>query len=653
MTTLFRGNLQTALIAACPLLLLLSCTKSSQTVDLENTVKQDYGLVKERIAKHVVKPVSQTLTEQERPNILWILTDDQRADSVAAVNQVLRGTNESALGYVESPNLDALAKEGVLFTHAYNQSPGCSPSRYSMATGQYPHKSGRYGFEYSHKDNELARATIPEILRENGYQTMLAGKAGLRIRHYNAKETGRGAPLIYDYEVERYALSKAGITDWGKKDVWDWSIGKVVSSSEIFYFPDGSTRAFEFLKDGKLTNETNPIDKELGIVRAYTRRAKNLILAGESPQPAGETLDGHILKSFQRYLSKADDAYVSVLGDNIKGPDSTKPVMVSLSFALPHTPVLPPKSYQDRFEKINYKIPKFSKDEVEKLPKQLQNLYNTMKIDGLTEEEKLKTIQDYYAFTAYGDALIGEAIEDFKAYSKSTNRPYIILMTVGDHGWHLGEQGIAAKFAPWNMSGHGSIIAVDSSGKYFPRNTVHTEFVEYVDIAPTLYSAAGVDVNKIEHLDGFDLAEVIRKPELKRDYVLGEMNQIIGDRAYFRSKRYAFSMRVRPKDGKPGETHAPGENIMWAVNASPEKVEMSLYDMSCDPNERNNVAYDPAYKDIAKALREKAQNIFLGDGRVEIDWKKANEFHVSNFAAGAHDRKLPKAHSIAVKCNKT
>ena len=88
--------------------------------------------------------------EKVKPNILWILTDDQRADSIAVVNQALRGTNESELGYVESPNLDALAKEGVLFPLAYNQSPGCSPSRYSMATGQYPHRSGRYGFEYSH-----------------------------------------------------------------------------------------------------------------------------------------------------------------------------------------------------------------------------------------------------------------------------------------------------------------------------------------------------------------------------------------------------------------------------------------------------------------------------------------------------------------------
>lgn len=630
---------------------LISCSQSSSTNKIADSNEINRTLPQARIASAVAQQLDLKLTDTNKPNILWIVTDDQRVDSIAAVNKVLRGSEESALGYVESPNLDALAKEGVLFTHAYNQSPGCSPSRYSMVTGQYPHRSGRYGFEYSHKDNDFAQETIPEVLRKHGYQTMLAGKAGLRIRHFDAKETGRGNPLIYDYEVERYALGKAGITDWGKKDVWDWSVGKLVSSAEVFYFPDGSTHEFENIKDGKPVTGVNPIDNELDIVRAHTRRSKNLILAGESPQPAGETLDGHILKAFKRYLKNENTDYESVLGDKIKGPDISKPVMLSLSFAFPHTPVLPPKSYQDRFEKIQYKIPKFSKDEVEKLPAQLKKLYEIMQTDGLSDEEKQRTIQDYYAFTAYGDALIGEAIEDFKAYSNRTNRPYIILMTVGDHGWHLGEQGIQAKFAPWNMSGHGAIIAVDSSGKYFPKNTVHTDFVEYVDIAPTLYAAAGVDTQKLKYLDGFDLANIIRKPKLKRDYVLGEMNQIIGDRAYLRSKRYAFSMRVRPQNGKPGETHAPGDDIMWAINASAQHVEMSLYDMSCDPNERNNIAYDPAYTDVANALRIKAQNIFLGDGRVEIDWTKQNVSYVSDFAKGAHDLKLPDELSTPVSCS--
>lgn len=615
---------------------LLSCSLINQPQANKHSIAAD------RVAMNAAKalPTKAQQNEKVKPNILWILTDDQRADSIAAVNQALTGNKESELGYVESPNLDALAKEGVLFPLAYNQSPGCSPSRYSMATGQYPHHSGRYGFEYSHRQNETAKPTIPEVLRANGYQTMLAGKAGLRIK--NAPNKG-GSPLIYDFEVERYALERAGIGDWGKTAEYNWAkSNRPISITEHLYFPDGTVDSFLYQKNGKYISKPNPIDKKLDIIRSYTRGSQTLIMAGESPMPEDKTLDGRILEAFQNYLGHANREYTSMLGDKISGPKDDKPVMISLSFHFPHTPVLPPKSYQDRFEKYPYKIPKFSKDELKKLPKQLVKIYNSMQIDGLTKAEKLRIIQDYYAYTAYGDSLIGKAIKDFKAYNEKTNRPYLIIATVGDHGWHLGEQGIAAKFSPWNKSGHGAMIVADSTGEYFPKNTVHSDFVEYVDIAPTIYAAAGVELEtQTPYLDGFNLANVIRQPALKRDYVLGELNQIVGDRVYLRSKRFGFSMKIRPFNGKPGETHAVGENIMWAVNAPAKEVELALYDMVCDPNERNNVAYDPAYAEITNALRTKAQNIFLGDNRLEVNWKKANVSHVSDFAVGAHDRKLP------------
>lgn len=65
----------------------------------------------------------------ERPNILWITTDQQRYDTVAA------------LGYehMHTPHLDDLVRQGgVAFTRAYCQSPVCTPSRSSFMTGRYP-----------------------------------------------------------------------------------------------------------------------------------------------------------------------------------------------------------------------------------------------------------------------------------------------------------------------------------------------------------------------------------------------------------------------------------------------------------------------------------------------------------------------------------
>ena len=62
------------------------------------------------------------------PNILWICTDQQRYDTIGALGN----------RYVSTPNLDRLVGEGVTFTHAYCQSPICTPSRASFLTGMYP-----------------------------------------------------------------------------------------------------------------------------------------------------------------------------------------------------------------------------------------------------------------------------------------------------------------------------------------------------------------------------------------------------------------------------------------------------------------------------------------------------------------------------------
>ncbi|MFR9731760.1 sulfatase [Saccharopolyspora sp. MS10] len=68
----------------------------------------------------------------DRPNIVLIMTDQQRFDSIAALGHT----------HVDTPNLDRLAREGAALTNAYVASPSCAPSRASLFTGLYPHTSG-------------------------------------------------------------------------------------------------------------------------------------------------------------------------------------------------------------------------------------------------------------------------------------------------------------------------------------------------------------------------------------------------------------------------------------------------------------------------------------------------------------------------------
>ncbi|EWH11716.1 sulfatase [Catenovulum agarivorans DS-2] len=584
---------------------------------------------------------------KSQPNILWIITDDQRPDSVSYYNQLVFGQKNSPLGYVESPNIDKLATEGVFYTNAFNQSPVCGPSRGSMLSGRYPFRNGHYAFELTHQNPDFVKPTVSQSIRELGYQTATFGKEDSYIFKWGPGQGFHDANL-YDYKVHfKHDLQKNGKGDLFTKVLYDWNKKPNKQGTvETVLYPDGRKKQY-FLQrhQADLTQQDiaaiESVNQEFDLLRAYTRGNTNLILGGVNPQPAGETVDAYIVKEFKNYLANANKSFKTSWGKTAKGADTSKPQFLNLGFHLPHTPVLPPKSFRDRFKDKVYDIPKFEKSELDKLPEQLKRIYNAGKIDEMTYEQKQQAIRDYYAFTAYGDALIGEAVEAFKKYSEENNQEYLILFAIGDHSWHLGEQGMEAKFGPWKQSVANAILAVASDKSIVPAGGVYRDLVEFVDFAPTILTAAGDNVyqQKYQYLDGLNLFDVYSENLPKRDYILGEINVIAGPRAYLHSDRFRFSMRTRPFNNWVNEKQL-GKNLQWALVAPAEKVEMSLYDLAKDPLERNNVAYDKEYKALANWFRQKLGNIVLGDGRVEADWSKANSYHISNFAKGADDKSL-------------
>ncbi|MBC7235930.1 MAG: sulfatase-like hydrolase/transferase [Chloroflexi bacterium] len=103
----------------------------------------------------------------DRPNILWICTDQQRYDTIHALGNA----------HIRTPNLDRLVAEGVAFTQAYCQSPICTPSRASFLTGQYPSTIhvNRNGNAYFPQGVRL----ITRDLADLGYDCGLVGKLHL------------------------------------------------------------------------------------------------------------------------------------------------------------------------------------------------------------------------------------------------------------------------------------------------------------------------------------------------------------------------------------------------------------------------------------------------------------------------------------------
>ncbi|ADE53454.1 sulfatase-like hydrolase/transferase [Coraliomargarita akajimensis] len=570
-----------------------------------------------------------------QPNILMIITDDQRPDSISAFNKAVSGSKLSPLGYVMSPFADKLAAEGTLFSQAYTNSPACAPSRASIHTGRYPFRNGIYGFEQAHPNADFTRPTIPQVMRQAGYMTAEFGKHGYRIFEWGPGLTWKTVDQ-YDHWVDKKNdLSAKGKTDFFPKSLW--GKGGYQGKQEIFFYPDGSAKSYyvERKKGESITDEDiatrKAIDEELDILRAYTRQSELMIIGGQSSQPAELTQDGQIATAFVDYLANEADA--------------AKPLFVNLGFHFPHTPVLAPKEFREHFiakeAEIPYQIPEFDPAELEKMPAQLQKLHKVMNFSNLSHEDKLQAIRDYYAFCAHGDAQVGRSIEAFKQYSQKNGQDWIIVYVVGDHSWHLGEQGIEAKFASWGQSTHNVIIAASSIQGLFPAGSHSEQFVEYVDLAPTFYQAAGIDLRSKDYdfLDGASLFRTVRGTA-QRDYIVGEINHVVGPRAYLRSKDFAFSMRTRPSNGKPGQGFEPGEDIRWALDCPRDKAELALYDLRKDPLERWNVANDPEYRELADWFRVKLGAIVLGDRRVECNWKQENTYVISDFALGADDKKL-------------
>lgn len=117
------------------------------------------------------------------PNVLLVLTDDQRADALACYGNP----------HLKTPHLDALAARGVRFTNATVVSSLCCPSRAALLSGKYGHVNGVLG---NHPEQDFLAPTriFPELLQEAGYET--ASLVNLR-QELRAEMEALAAPLAW------------------------------------------------------------------------------------------------------------------------------------------------------------------------------------------------------------------------------------------------------------------------------------------------------------------------------------------------------------------------------------------------------------------------------------------------------------------------
>src|SRR5688572_2416250 len=104
-------------------------------------------------------------TQPRRPNIVMVLVDDMRWDDMRAAGHP----------FIDTPNIDRLAKEGAQFSNAFATTPLCSPSRASFLTGQYAHTNGIID-NTARNEQSHGLNTFPKHLHNSGYATAFIGK---------------------------------------------------------------------------------------------------------------------------------------------------------------------------------------------------------------------------------------------------------------------------------------------------------------------------------------------------------------------------------------------------------------------------------------------------------------------------------------------
>ena len=141
--------------------------------------------------------------QRERPNILLITTDMQRYDTLGCYGNPA----------IRTPNVDRLARQGVLFTHAFANNPVCMPARATLFTGKLP---SAHGVQWNSGGLARHEVTVTRRLREAGYQTAAIGKmhwgeseADFGLEYLNVTDHGEPAsPGVKNY---RATLQEAGL----------------------------------------------------------------------------------------------------------------------------------------------------------------------------------------------------------------------------------------------------------------------------------------------------------------------------------------------------------------------------------------------------------------------------------------------------------
>ncbi|MFT7668776.1 MAG: iduronate 2-sulfatase [Planctomycetota bacterium] len=423
-----------------------------------------------------------------------------------------------------TPAIDGLAERGMLFTNAFCQFPSCGPSRVALLTGLRPETTGARGQWVDYRKSMPDVVVMPELFLKAGWKTRALGK----IHH--------GTGQIDD------------------KQAWSEPCWRP-SRWQTYYAMPESNAAIEKVTETWKRKDSLP-----------------RVIAWEAPDvPASELPDGMIAEEAIRFLREEHE----------------KPFFLAVGFLKPHMPFVAPKKYWDLYpadEVQKSPYPEFPKSTPAMATNNSDEVlgFSQVRPEGVDDEEAVQLIRGYRACVSFVDAQVGRVLAEL---DEQGLRESTVIVLWGDHGWHLGDQGLWGKHTNFEASHRSPIIVVTPSmgaaGKTCDR------LVETVDLYPTLAELCGLEAPA--GLEGLSMQPLLENPKTPwKTAVFGEYE-----------RRYLELGKIRGRSIRTVDYRF----TKWD-SSDADFTELELYDLREDRFERENLAGDPQYESLIRMLRK-------------------------------------------------
>lgn len=420
----------------------------------------------------------------EKPNILFITTDQQRRDTLGCYGNNL----------VKTPNIDSLAANGVIYERAYCQSPICIPSRITMITGKTAQHHGATLHNTAMRENER---TIGHALQENGYRTHFIGKP-----HFTSQQnTG----------------CRESISDWreGKHKGWN-----------------GHYAGFETTEI--ILGHSNPLLAHYGdwLRENHPQHIKKFIY--ENMEPIDITCGQGVYKNdvpeeaySSAYVGERACAYIK------ERAAAGEPFYCFASFPDPHWPICPPEPWFSMYDGLtdnqvaHFITPYAGERERDESPPTFRQHgpYDGGGHFMANPADAYKITRAYWGSVSLIDKNVGKMLDTLKQCGIYDNT--IIVFTT-DHGDYMGAHGMMAKggFLWEEFINIPFIISYPAKYKPVKSNALFS----LTDVVPTILESAGISPETLA-VDGVSHHDMLAGDGVQaRDSVMVVHFSVTGDK---------------------------------------------------------------------------------------------------------------------------